>query len=123
MGRHETHDGSHAAEDERLRTQLRHDPVAAGAEAPLVRFAGAGGKYFETMGIQLQRGRFFDRIEEEQGLPNVIISRSAASLLFPGEYAIAKQIRPATGGDSKTWFNVIGVVEDVLIDDLRRTSP
>ena len=53
-------------------------------------------------------------------MPLVIISESAARLLFPGEDPIEKQLRPATG--NQRWYNVIGVVEDVLIDDLRRTS-
>jgi predicted permease len=92
----------------------------SGAEAPLVRVAGAGGAYFQTMGIELRRGRFFDRIEEEQNIPNVIISQSAANLLYPGDDPINKQLKPAGG---KSWVTVIGVVEDVLIDDLRRTSP
>jgi ABC-type antimicrobial peptide transport system permease subunit len=96
--------------------------LASGAEAPLVRNAGAGGAYFQTMGIELKRGRFFDRVEEERGITNVIISQSAADLLFPGEDPIDKQVRPA-GATGDTWFTVIGVVEDVLIDDLRRQSP
>jgi putative ABC transport system permease protein len=94
---------------------------AAGTEAPLVRVAGAGGAYFQTMGIELRRGRYFERVEEERGLPFVIVSQSAANLLFPGEDPIDKQVRPATGGP--TWFSVIGVVEDVLVDDLRRKAP
>jgi putative ABC transport system permease protein len=94
---------------------------AAGAEAPLVRVAGAGGAYFQTMGIDLRQGRYFERVEEERGLPFVIISESAARQLFPGEAPIDKQLRPAAGGP--TWYSVIGVVEDVLVDDLRRTSP
>jgi putative ABC transport system permease protein len=93
---------------------------ASGAEAPLVRVAGAGGAYFQTMGIDLVRGRYFDRVEEQRGLPFVMISRSAAELLFPGEDPINQQVRPAAG---KTWYSVIGVVEDVLIDDLRRKAP
>ena len=96
--------------------------VASGAEAPLLRFAGTGGAYFQTMGIELRRGRYFDRIEEEQAIPNVIISQAAAGVLFPGEDPIGKQVRPAAG-DAKQWFTVIGIVEDVLVDDLRRTSP
>ena len=94
---------------------------ASGAEAPLVRFAGAGGAYFQTMGIDLVRGRYFDRVEEERAMPFVIISQSAAQLLFPGEDPIDKQLRPAAGG--QRWYSVIGVVEEVLIDDLRRKSP
>jgi putative ABC transport system permease protein len=94
---------------------------ASGAEAPSVRVSGAGGAYFQTMGIELVRGRYFERVEEERGLPFVIISQAAADLLFPGEDPIGKQVRPATGGQQ--WFSVIGVVEDILIDDLRRKSP
>ena len=83
--------------DEGAGTQNITTPAieASGAEAPLVRFAGAGGAYFQTMGIELLRGRYFERVEEEQGIPNVIISQSAASVLFPGEDPIGKQLRPA----------------------------
>lgn len=95
---------------------------ASGAEAPVLRFAGAGGAYFQTMGIELKRGRYFERVEEEQGLPNVIVSQSAADLLFPGEDPIGKQVRPAASSNPQ-WFTIIGVVEDILIDDLRRRSP
>lgn len=94
---------------------------AAGTEAPLVRVAGAGGAYFQTMGIELRRGRYFERSEEERATPVVMISEAAAKLLFPNEDPIDKQVRPATGNER--WYSVIGVVEDVLVDDLRRTSP
>jgi putative ABC transport system permease protein len=94
---------------------------ASGAEAPLLRFAGAGGAYFQTMGIELKRGRHFERMEEEQGLPNVIISQSAANLLYPDEDPLGKTVRPASGGEQ--WFTIIGVVEDIKIDDLRRQAP
>jgi putative ABC transport system permease protein len=93
--------------------------TAAGAEAPLVRFAGAGGAYFETMGIALKKGRVFDRVEEEQALRFVIVSEAAAALLFPGEEALGQQLRPAAAGPEL--FTVIGVVEDIIIDDLRES--
>lgn len=95
---------------------------ASGAEAPLIRIAAAGGAYFQTMGIALTRGRFFERMEEELGTRNVLISEAAVQTLFPGEEPLGQQIRPATGS-SDTWFTVIGVVEDILVDDLRRTTP
>jgi predicted permease len=94
---------------------------ASGAEAPVVRNAAAGGAYFQTMGIRLVRGRFFERVEEERGIPNVIISEAAARLLFPNEEAIGQTVRPAAGG--QTWFTVIGIVEDVKVDDIRRQTP
>jgi putative ABC transport system permease protein len=95
---------------------------ASGAEPPLIRNASAGGAYFQTMGIKLTRGRYFERVEEERGIPNVVISEAAARLLFPNEDPIGQTARPAAGG-SPTWFTVIGVVEDVKVDDLRRQSP
>jgi hypothetical protein len=95
---------------------------ASGAEAPLVRNAAAGGAYFQTMGIDLHRGRFFERMEEELGTRNVIISDAAAKVLFPGEDPIGQQVRPA-GSTSPDWYTVIGVVEDVKVDDIRREAP
>ena len=94
---------------------------ASGAEAPLIRNAAAGGAYFQTMGIRVVSGRLFDRVEEEQGIPNVVVSEAAARILFPGEDPIGQKVRPATGGQN--WFTVIGVVEDVKVDDLRRQTP
>jgi predicted permease len=95
---------------------------ASGAEAPRVRIAGAGGAYFQAMGIELVRGRFFERADElQEGIRNTLISRSAADLLFPGEDPIDQQIQPADV-DNDTAFTVIGVVEDVLVDDLRRNA-
>jgi predicted permease len=93
---------------------------ASGAEAPRIRGTAAGGAYFQTMGIELLQGRYFERIEEQSGVPNVIISRSAADLLYPGEDPLDQQVKPV--GDD-TWYTVIGVVEDVLLDDFRRESP
>jgi len=92
---------------------------ASGAEPPRLRNAAAGGAYFETMGIELVQGRFFERVEEQQGIPNVIISQAAAELLFAGENPIDQQVRPSDNPDSP-WFTVIGVVEDVRVDDFRQ---
>ena len=52
----------------------------------------------------------------------MIVSQSAAATLFPGEDPIGKQVRPAAATNDK-WYTVIGVVEDVKVDDLRRKSP
>lgn len=91
---------------------------ASGAEPPLVRVTGAGGDYFQTMGIELLRGRFFERIEELTAVPYVIISNSAANLLWPGEDPLGQRVKPV---EAPAWFTVVGVVEDVLVDDLRES--
>ena len=82
---------------------------------------GAGGAYFQTMGIALRSGRFFDRIEEQQATPNGIISESAAARVVPWRGLIGSRAAPPPA--TPQWYGVIGVVEDVLVDDLRRRSP
>lgn len=96
--------------------------LASGGEAPLIYYAGAGGQYFEAMGIELLRGRLFERVEQENAIPNIVISQSAAELLFPGEDPLTQQVRPANSQDDE-WFTVVGVVEDVYLDDFRRAAP
>lgn len=75
-----------------------------------------GGDYFETMGIELLRGRVFT---EDEGLENpghVVISARAAELLWPGEDPLGRRLY---WPQMETWETVVGVVEDVLQDDLR----
>jgi putative ABC transport system permease protein len=75
----------------------------------------AGGDYFGVAGIQVLQGRSFT--DEDLTTPgNVILSRAMADLLFPGEDPLGRQVRNELIQDGHT---VVGVVEDVLQDDLR----
>jgi predicted permease len=93
---------------------------ASGAEPPMVRVTTAGGAYFQSMGIGLLAGRLFERNEELAGVNNVVVSRAAASLLWPGEDPLGKLLRPR---NQQSWVTVVGVVEDVMLDNFRRESP
>ena len=93
---------------------------ASGAEEPMVRLTMTGGDYFQTMGIELLRGRFFERIDEATGVANAIVSSSAAERLWPDVDPVGQRFRPPGGA---VWWTVVGVVEDVLLDDFRRQSP
>jgi predicted permease len=93
---------------------------ASGAEAPMVRMTAAGGEYFRTMGIDLERGRYFERSDEDPGVYNVIVGQATADMLWPGEDPIGQRVRPS---ESQTWYTVVGVVENIMIDDFRRASP
>ena len=85
---------------------------------PFIHYTFTGGDYFETMGIELLRGRFFTRADHETNLGNAIVSRSATELLWPGEDPIGKRLRfPA---DTTGWETVVGVVENIHQNDLRR---
>jgi putative ABC transport system permease protein len=87
--------------------------------APLVRLTMAGGDYFRTMGITLQGGRDFEPSTDATDDVQVIVSRAAADLFWPGQDPVGKRLRPAEM-EEVGWMTVRGVVEDVVLDDLRQ---
>ncbi len=89
-------------------------------EAPLVEQRRIGGRYFETMGIRLVRGRMFSDVDGAAGQPVVVINRAMAGKFWPGQEAVGKRVRP---GSSKTWLTVVGVIEDVRSFGLSATVP
>jgi putative ABC transport system permease protein len=76
----------------------------------------AGGDYFRVMGIRLLQGRVFSNDEAVMPNSSVIISRSTAERLWPGQSPIERRLRPA---QFNGWFTVVGVVGDVKQDDWR----
>jgi predicted permease len=93
------------------------EATAANPDAgPRLQFTWAGGAYFRTMGIALISGRAFVTDDHLATPGNVVISQSAAKLLWPGEDPIGRRIRRQ---DLSTWETVIGVVEDVMQDGFR----
>jgi predicted permease len=80
-----------------------------------------GGDYFRTIGIDLLQGRTFTT--EEAVTPNnsVIVSRSAAEKMWPGQDALGQRLRRRLGGQQLS-FTVVGVVEDVKQNDWREAG-
>jgi putative ABC transport system permease protein len=70
--------------------------------------------YFETMSIQVLRGRGFTVRETRDSSGLVVITRALAGTLFPGRDAIGQRFRLRQGNDSAIVdAEVIGVVEGV----------
>lgn len=79
-------------------------------EGSLVHFTITAGDYFRAMGIATIAGRLFT--DDDQGVSrgNLIVSRSAAQLLWPGKDPIGQRLQR----QGKTeWEQVVGVVDDV----------
>jgi putative ABC transport system permease protein len=70
-----------------------------------------GDRFFETLGIRLLDGRFFDNRDGAGGVPAVIVNQTMARTFWPAESAIGKRIRPSGGGEN--WLTIVGVVADV----------
>jgi putative ABC transport system permease protein len=94
----------------------------AGDEAGGVRvgFTSVAGDYFSTMGIRLLAGRVFTPEEQVKNPGYVIVNRSAANLLWPGQSPIGHRIQRE---DGQVWETVVGMVEDVMQDNFRDPAP
>lgn len=95
---------------------------AANGVTPLLRFTMVGGDYFQTMGIQLLSGRLLERSDQVTGQVDVIVSLSAADLLWPDENPLGRSLRIASD-TTGSWMRVVGVVEDILLSDFRQENP
>jgi predicted permease len=69
------------------------------------------GDYFAAVGIPLLEGRLFDDRDTPSAPPRVVVSRSVAEALYPGESPLGQQLR--TGGRTG---EIIGVVGDIAVD-------
>ena len=67
--------------------------------------------WFETAGVRLLRGRFFDGSDSESAAPVVIVSQRMAARLWPDADPLNKRIRLTR--PNSPWLNVVGVVGDV----------
>jgi putative ABC transport system permease protein len=74
-------------------------------------FTFAGPHYHSTMGIKVLAGRAFTRDDAIGMRGTVIVSKSAARLLWPNADPIGRRL---TSDRLRTWETVIGVVDDVI---------
>jgi putative ABC transport system permease protein len=95
--------------------------------------------YFETLGVKLERGRFFDdrdhRIEHDPATPNdrpkgpysVIVDDTLAKRFWPGEDPVGRRMYQPTSvtsdeltaiTDKTVFYTVVGVIGDIKLHDL-----
>ena len=104
--------------------QVEGRTVPPGTVPPLALFRGVAAGYFETMGIDLIRGRTLSPADIDRGEPVVVVSKALADRVFPGESPlnrrVASNLPPARPGQPapRTWLTIVGVVADVPINTL-----
>jgi predicted permease len=89
-----------------------------GQDDPRARFRTVMPGYFETLGIPILEGRDFNENDRDGAERVVIISRSVAQRLFPGQEALNRHLRWTDGvmtfiGISYDPRRIVGVVPDV----------
>jgi putative ABC transport system permease protein len=76
-------------------------------------------RYFETMGIPVQRGRAFTEADRGDQAQVTIVSQSFARRFWPNGDAIGKRIGYPY---ESPWLTVVGIVPDTKQDSLRDTT-
>ena len=90
----------------------RPDPGAQEMPDIVTRVVSPG--YFNTMGIELLRGRpFADGQDRTDTALVAIISETMARRLWPGEDPLGKRIKPGRSDSDMEWITVVGVAKDV----------
>ncbi|MEZ5463134.1 ABC transporter permease [Dokdonella sp.] len=99
----------------RVRTQTSNSD---GGEGVLLNYNYTAGDYFGTLQIAMLGGRPFNAEDHGSARGHVILSRTAAERLFPGQDALGRQIQRE---GQTAWETVIGIVDDVMQDGFRDT--
>ena len=76
-------------------------------------------RYFETLGIGIEKGRVLDGRDRADAAPVLVVSSALARSVWPGEDPIGKQVHLAQGSIVAT---VVGVARDVRHAELRDES-
>ena len=84
-------------------------PLRRREDATTVGMRLVSPSYLEALSVPLVRGRLFGTGDRMGTVPVAVISEQAARVLWPGEDALGKRLRP----DSGQWIEVVGVVRNV----------
>ena len=72
--------------------------------------ASVGPQYFETMGVELARGRGFTDQDRREAPGVVVVNESFARRFWPGQDPIGKEV--GLEGDEGPWSTVVGLARD-----------
>jgi putative ABC transport system permease protein len=69
--------------------------------------------YFETIGIELLKGRRFVNNDDAQSIRVAIINQTMARQFWPGTEALGKRFKPGGPDSPLPWTTIVGIVADV----------
>jgi putative ABC transport system permease protein len=95
-------------------------PVPSDGALPWALYESVSDDYFRTLRIPVRAGRVFGPRDHAEAPPVVIVSEGLARRHWPGESAVGKRLRP--GPEGSPWYEVVGVVADV-VNDAARLAP
>ncbi|HEX5244398.1 MAG TPA: ABC transporter permease, partial [Tepidisphaeraceae bacterium] len=107
----------------RQQIEFEHLPVANPAQRPWISLVAQSPGYFDTIRLPLLRGRAFNEIDGRAHHEAAILTRDAATRLWPGRNPIGKRFRIFDDNNKPTdWITVIGISADV-VQEVQESDP
>jgi putative ABC transport system permease protein len=111
-----------------VRIELEDLETAAEPNSSAIRSNRVDVEYFGAFGVSLLAGRTFGRDDAVEGATAAIVNRAFVDRYLAGGDALGRRFRevPVAGSEvstSEPWFEVVGVVEDMLRPSRGRSSP
>ena len=92
-------------------------------DRPNARVDYVSARYFETMGMQILRGRGF-RDTDREGMPRVaVINQTLARVRFGAGDPLGRRVALDYRGEQQRPFTIVGVVRDSKYNDVRDSRP
>ena len=102
--------------------QVEGKPVASRAEAPSVAWTGATEHWFETLGVQIARGRALTNFESQNRTGVAVINETMARQFWPDVDPVGRRFG-YFGDTTGSWFTVVGVSRDFRSGGLDDPGP
>jgi predicted permease len=93
--------------------------VAPAAPARVIARRGIAENYFDVLGIKLLAGRALDPQTERE----IVLSRQAAEMFWPGESPLGKTLIEGLRSDALQSYVVVGIAPDLPVRSLATTDP
>jgi putative ABC transport system permease protein len=106
--------------------EIEGRPVSDAPTRPRVSVVDAGPGYFETLGVQIQRGRAFGETDGTPGSEVVVINQRLATQFLPNEDPLGRRIRVMEGAKEDkpgTWLTIIGVSPTIRQGEVQALEP
>src|SRR6185436_16182394 len=95
-------------------------------DRPQAHIAWVSPGFFDTLGAKVLQGRDFNPQDGRGGLPVMIVNRSLAQRLWPGQDPLGRRLRVFSnppGDKPEPWRTVVGVVPDLGMVSLEDDEP
>jgi putative ABC transport system permease protein len=102
---------------------VSNKPIPERAKLPSSAFTPVTPDYFETVGMRLLRGRYFDAHDSEDAARVAVVNDSFAKRMWPDEDPIGQSLKQGWPEDPGKWTEVVGVVADVKFNGLTAETP